>query len=488
MEKGKIVHYFTGSHYDTDIQGFIRARQYVVVSISGSLFFLFNGFKWLSMGQPAVGISCFAVVAVSVAFLYTFRLFNTLRLSGNATLLVYMWHFIFFTIKTGGLHDFAFVWFAVVPIAALLITPGKTAVFWGIVSLLFVLVLNVLHKNGIDFAPMDIAFEQHESSRMINMLGSLLATLIGTSFLYTSNKNLLIELNKNLSVQKELTEKQIAAAAEAKELNEHMQAIIQGITDNTKALNDTSRKLSDFAGEMKDSTGKVKNYSENSSQFASKINGHLAEINDAVSGANDYISHVFDAVRISAGHTAETTDKISSSRPIIKSLGESAEQIEKIAELILDLSEQTKLLGLYATIEAARAGEAGKSFTVVSSEIQELSKQTSSAVSKIEGILNENTQNIERTTALLEDINKVAGILSENNAAVKDTVENQQGKINIISEKLLSSETDIRTVIDYIGEMAGKLSTLSDAIDNVYVTSKEMDTIAGNLKQACEKK
>src|SRR5205823_3860865 len=56
---------------------------------------------------------------------------------------------------------------------------------------------------------------------------------------------------------------------------------------------------------------------------------------------------------------------ISSSGEIIGVLGQRADDIGKIIEVIDDLAEQTNLLALNAAIEAARAGEHGLGFAVV---------------------------------------------------------------------------------------------------------------------------
>lgn len=83
---------------------------------------------------------------------------------------------------------------------------------------------------------------------------------------------------------------------------------------------------------------------------------------------------------------------------------ESVAKISSAAELITAIASQTNLLSLNASIEAARAGEHGRGFSVVASEIQQLSEQSNNAAGHIqEMITNLNTN----STHTLDRVNQV---------------------------------------------------------------------------------
>jgi methyl-accepting chemotaxis protein len=130
---------------------------------------------------------------------------------------------------------------------------------------------------------------------------------------------------------------------------------------------------------------------------------------------------------------------INSSGEIIGALGQRADDIGKIIEVIDDLAEQTNLLALNAAIEAARAGEHGLGFAVVADEVRKLAEKSAQSTKEI--------------SELIQSIQKEA----------RKAVENMDRSTSIVNEGL-----------ELGGELNGALHKISNVVTEVYKFAQEI--------------
>ncbi|MBC8522134.1 MAG: methyl-accepting chemotaxis protein, partial [Methanomicrobia archaeon] len=90
----------------------------------------------------------------------------------------------------------------------------------------------------------------------------------------------------------------------------------------------------------------------------------------------------------SAEGMKEIQEAIGDTVTIIKSLGDSLEEVGKTTDVIEGIAEQTNLLALNAAIEAARAGEHGRGFAVVAEEVRKLAENSKQSTGDIDTMIN----------------------------------------------------------------------------------------------------
>src|SRR5438309_551632 len=130
---------------------------------------------------------------------------------------------------------------------------------------------------------------------------------------------------------------------------------------------------------------------------------------------------------------------IRSSGEIIDVLGQRADDIGKIIEVIDDLAEQTNLLALNAAIEAARAGEHGLGFAVVADEVRKLAEKSAQSTREI--------------SDLIQSIQKEA----------RKAVDNMEKSTSIVNEGLTLG-----------GDLSGALKKISSVVAEVYKFAQEI--------------
>ena len=145
-----------------------------------------------------------------------------------------------------------------------------------------------------------------------------------------------------------------------------------------------------------------------------------AAVNTLSDGAHQ-ISATMEELAASASTVSENQVSLNNE---IRNVSAITGKIDEVMELIKDIADETRLLGLNAAIEAARAGEAGLGFSVVAQEIRTLSDESKQTVGKIKDLTSTIKESVDLTVKkgdqTTETVHQQAAAIEEVTASIEE--------------------------------------------------------------------
>jgi methyl-accepting chemotaxis protein len=195
-----------------------------------------------------------------------------------------------------------------------------------------------------------------------------------------------------------------------------------------RALNAMIQRLSEVVSNVKMVANHVATSSEQMTSSSANMSQGAAHQASAMEEASSSMQQMAANIRQNADNARET-EKIALQAAQYaeeggKVVAETVVAMQQIAEkiaIIEDIAMQTRMLSLNATIEAARAQEHGKAFSVVASEVRQLSDITKKAAEEISKLATSSLDVSEKAgemlTTLVPSIHKTAELVQEISAA-----------------------------------------------------------------------
>ncbi len=279
-----------------------------------------------------------------------------------------------------------------------------------------------------------------------------------------------------------------------------LQELIKQIVDDAGSLNMSSGALSSIAVQMTQGAESMAERSRTVAAGAEEMDTNMSSVASACEEAATNVDLVASSTEGMTATIREIAQKSEESRSISGSavskagdvseklgrLGQGAQEISKVTEVISDISEQINLLALNATIEAARAGEAGRGFAVVASEIKELAKQTAEATQVVKNQID----NIQGATdETVTEVGQILDIIKDASDIVSSITEEMEGQATVtqeIAENIAQTSQGIQEVNQNVSQGSTVIGSITAEITEVNQSVQEVSTAIGQISQKSE--
>lgn len=334
--------------------------------------------------------------------------------------------------------------------------------------------------------------------------------VLSTDQVYNSIEQLnngIKKINENmeaLSTSSEETSSSILEmVATMEEVSKHIDALFNAVEETANATTEMVASINEVDKSMEQLASFVSDTSASMIEMDASINEverNASQSYNFTVEASKYTEEGLKAVQDTIIGMQNIQKAVQEAEAVILKLGSKSEEIGKIVNVIDDIAEQTNLLALNAAILAAQAGEHGKGFSVVATEIRDLSERTAASTKEISNLIKtvqEEVKNaIESTKVGVREAMAGANLANQSGRILEKILENSLAVSNMAKEIARATKEQARSsqgvtrAIERVREMVKQVSKAtseqSQGSQHILEATERMREITKYVQQATQ--
>ena len=324
------------------------------------------------------------------------------------------------------------------------------------------------HPQGKD---MDVSYSAIPMMDSSGKLASILQLVTDLTEIKTSQRIMTEVANQSMDISNRLAAASEQLSAQVEQVSRGSDQQKERVASTATAMeemNSTVLEVARSAGGASEQANSTREKAQNGSELVAKVIDSINEVNSV---------------------SRELRDNM-------QSLGQQAESIGGVMNVISDIADQTNLLALNAAIEAARAGEAGRGFAVVADEVRKLAEKTMTATTEvgnnIKGIQTATQNNTRRVVDAATSVERATELAGTSGEALREilSLANQTSElitgIATAAEEQSATSEEINRSVDEINHIANEtadgMAHASSAVQEIAAMSLELKTLLNRLK------
>ena len=241
------------------------------------------------------------------------------------------------------------------------------------------------------------------------------------------------------------------------------------------------QRFSGSSGAILDNSREIDNMNQVQENSVRSVSDTVEKFTESVRVNTEQSTSMADMLERLNGDVLEKKDLAEDMNQNMNRIFSQSMEIEKILQVINDISFQTNLLALNASVEAARAGEAGKGFAVVANEVQSLSKKTAESSKSIKEIVKNNAEYADRGMDLVMQITEFFVELVQKMSEMVSMIENIRNESSEQMKGIDVVNDSMKGLLDTTARFTGVVGVLSGTCDDMKESITRLEGMVKNF-------